>query len=146
MINPFKEVNWTPDRQEKRRFARSLVVGFPALALVWLLIGKLSTGSWGVQPALWVGGVGAAVGALLWMIPAAARPFYLAWYAIACSIGLVISNVLLVTFYLTVVTLFGWGRRAFGRQTVQKQSDRNAVSYWRNADQIADPKRYYRQF
>jgi hypothetical protein len=146
MINPFKEVNWNPGSKEKRQFARSLVVGFPVLALVWLLIGRWSSGSWPLQPTLWLGGIGAALGAVLWAMPAIAKPFYLLWYGIACSIGLVVSNVLLITFYLTVVTTFGTLRRAFGRQTLQKEFNKIAATYWRDAERISDPKRYYSQF
>ena len=44
MLNPFKEVNWTPDLGEKRKFGRSLVLGFPCMALMFLLMGRLRTG------------------------------------------------------------------------------------------------------
>jgi hypothetical protein len=146
MINPFKEVNWNPQRRERRQFARSLVIGFPVLALVWLILGRLFSGTWMVQPALWVAGLGAGGGIILWLVPTIAKPFYILWYGIACSMGLVISNVLLITFYLTIVTVFGKLRRAFGRPAVQKEMNRSAVSYWREAEKVSDPKRYYSQF
>ncbi len=37
MLNPFKEVNWHPDLATRRTFARSLVIGFPCLAVVLVL-------------------------------------------------------------------------------------------------------------
>lgn len=146
MINPFKEVNWNPDIKGRRRFAVSLIIGFPIIASIWLLVGKLTTGSWALEPAFWVGGVGATVGVVLQAIPAIAKPFYLAWYGIACSIGMVISNVLLVSFYLVVVTSFGILRRTFGSQPVRKAFTKECATYWLDAEKVSDPKRYYRQF
>lgn len=146
MINPFKEVNCNPDRQEKRKFAWSLIVGFPILASVWLLIGKISTGQWPLQLAATIAGAGFLVGIILWIVPAIARPVYLVWYGIACVIGLVISNTLLIGFYLTVITLFGLFRRSLGRQPLRKTFDKGASSYWIDAEKVTDPKRYFSQF
>ena len=50
MVNPFKEVNWRPDVAERRKFALSLMIGFPCVALLFLLAGRLARGSW--SPAL----------------------------------------------------------------------------------------------
>ena len=35
MINPFSEVNWNPDRPARKKFAVSLIIGFPAIAVVF---------------------------------------------------------------------------------------------------------------
>ena len=40
MINPFKELNWKPDRTELKKFGISLVIGFPIIAVI-LLAGLL---------------------------------------------------------------------------------------------------------
>ena len=32
MVNPFKEVNWNPGPRERRKFALSLIIGFPCIA------------------------------------------------------------------------------------------------------------------
>jgi len=37
MINPFKEINWKPGESELRKFAWSLIIGFPCLALVFFI-------------------------------------------------------------------------------------------------------------
>ena len=146
MINPFKEVNWQPGLREKRQFARSLIIGFPLLALAWLLIGRWFSGSWPIQPALRLAGGGALLGIVLWSVPAIAKPFYLLWYGIACSIGMVVSNVLLTTFYFVVVTAFGIVRRTFVKRALVKRPDKNTQTYWRDAAQVSDPQRYYSQF
>src|ERR1043166_8992129 len=62
MVNPFKEVNWKPGLADLRKFARSLVIGFPCVAVVLLLAGRLhsQTGAWNFRPPLLVGGIGVA--------------------------------------------------------------------------------------
>jgi hypothetical protein len=146
MINPFKAVNWNPGPAERRRFAASLIVGFPCLALVFLLIHRLTSGTWTWQPSLWLGGVGLSIGVLLRALPGIARPFYLAWHFIACCVGMVVSNVLLGLVFYVVVTGIGLALRACGRQPVRKRFDKAASSYWIEAERVSDMRRYYRQF
>ena len=78
MINPFADVNWRPDRVGLQGFARSLMIGFPVLAVVWVVIGRLSTGAWSFGPAAWLAAAGAGAGLLFHALPAVARPFYVA--------------------------------------------------------------------
>ena len=42
MVNPFKEVNWNPGPQERRKFALSLVIGFPCIAVVLLVLAAVA--------------------------------------------------------------------------------------------------------
>ena len=145
MINPFKDTNWNPDRAERRKFARSLVIGFPALALVFALAGLVKTHAFPMWTlALAVGG--AAAGAVFWIVPQIARPFYLAWYFLACCIGIVVSNALLVAFYYLVITPVGLLMRVLGRDPLQRRFDPAARTYWRAAEKAVDPQRYFRQF
>jgi hypothetical protein len=146
MINPFKEVNWNPDTAAKRKFALSLIIGFPCVALALLLLRRLISGGWHLGPALWLAGIGAAAGIVLRALPGIARPFYRAWYFVSCCIGIVISNVLLAAFYFIVLTLVGLVMRAIGRQPLRKGFEKNAATYWNDAEQVTDPKRYYSQF
>jgi len=145
MINPFREVNWSPSRQDKRRFAVSLVVGFPCLAVIFLLLGRWIGGAWPLEKAAWIGGVGLTLGVVLWLVPAIAKPFYVVWYGFACSIGLVVSNTLLIGFYYTIMTGVGGVMRLLGRKPL-KPLNKQAASYWDEAEQITDVSRYYRQF
>ena len=95
MVNPFKEVNWNPGLDERRSFAKSLIIGFPCVAVALLLIRRMTSGAWHTELSLWIGGVGIALGILFFLIPQIAKPFYLLWYCIACCIGIVVGNVLL---------------------------------------------------
>ena len=146
MLNPFREVIWRPGRDDLRRFARSLVIGFPCLAVARLCVMRLSSGGWNFQQALWLGGAGALAGLVLLARPGLARPFYLSWYAVACCIGIVVGNVLLATVFYLLVTGTGILRRRLGRSPIQKTCDRRASSYWQDASQPRAPQYYYRQF
>ncbi len=146
MLNPFHEVNWRPGPAERRRFAASLIVGFPLVATGLLLAGRWHSGGWNLFLAATVGGIGTSVGLVLRWFPAIARPCYVLWYAIACAGGFVVGNLLLAGIYYLLFTPIGWARRALGRRTLQKGFDRGASTYWREAPPPGPPESYYRQF
>jgi len=143
MLNPFAEVNWNPDVPARRKFAISLIIGFPCIAIFFALVTRLH--AW--KPLLlWVGVPGCAVGLVLWVLPQIARPFYVVWYGIACCIGIVVGNVLFMAFYYLVVTPLGLLRRAFNPRAFSKGFNKSRATYWEDAQKVLDPKRYYRQF
>jgi hypothetical protein len=145
MLNPFTEVNWNPGLAEKRKFAMSLIIGFPAVAVVFLLIGWLVKHQW--KPFfMWLGVVGLAVGILLWLLPAIAKPFYRVWYFAGCCVGIVMGNLLLSVFYYLVLTPLGLLLRAAGHRPVTKGFDKSRPTYWRDARKELDASRYFRQF
>ncbi len=146
MLNPFKEVNWNPDTTARRTFAKSLVVGFPCLAVVLLFAGYFTGKGWNFGPAFKLGGIGAAAGVLFHAVPAIAKPFYVVWYALACCIGLVVGNVVLAVIFYLLVTGIGLVKRLGGRQPIRKTPDRQAKTYWIAAPPAPGPKHYYRQF
>ncbi|MCX6912822.1 MAG: SxtJ family membrane protein [Verrucomicrobiota bacterium] len=146
MVNPFKEVNWNPGPQERRKFALSLVIGFPCIAVVLLLLGWLRGKGWNLPLAAEVGGGGLAVGLLLLALPQIARPIYVGWYFVACCIGTVVGNLALGIVFFVLVTGLGLLMRALGRRPVRKTFDKRAATYWQDPEQVDDPNRYYRQF
>lgn len=145
MINPFTHVNWRPGTSELRSFAKSLVIGFPIIAGVFLLWHFFRQGDWSFGLPLKIAGYGAGAGLLFLLLPVVARPFYCVWYAVSCAIGLVVSNVLLSGFYYTVFTGIALLRRVFGTSPVSKGADKAATSYWHDAGPAPDPLSYYRQ-
>lgn len=145
MLNPFKDVNWNPGLAQRRAFAKSLMIGFPIIAAVFALISLATTRT--VKPFFyWLGGIGFGVGLVLWLVPQVAKPFYLLWYFIGCSIGIVVSNVIMVLFYFGIMTPFGIVLRALKKLSIRKTVDRRAATYWQDAEKPVDLKRYYRQF
>jgi len=146
MVNPFKEVSWNPDLRERRKFALSLVIGFPCIAVVLLVLGWLRGKGWNLSLAAIIGGGGLAIGLLLLALPQIARPFYVAWYFVACCIGTVVGNLALAIVFFVLVTGLGLLMRALGRRPVRKTFDKRAATYWQDAEHVDDPNRYYRQF
>ncbi len=145
MLNPFKDVNWKPDVGERKKFALSLTLGFLIIALILALVTRLSSHAW--KPFfLWLGVVGFITGAILWLIPQIARPFYAIWFFLGCCVGIVMGNTLFALFYYLLLTPMGLVMRLAGRDPLRKKFDRSAPSYWRDAEKVVDVKRYYRQF
>jgi len=146
MLNPFTEVDWNPDVAGRRSFAKSLVIGFPCVALAFLLILRIKNGEWDLQLPLRIALFGAGAGALFYAVPAVAKPFYLVWYALACCIGLVVGNVLLGLVFYVFVSGIAVMMKLLGRDPLRRRLNRGAGTYWRDAEQPDDPRRYYSQF
>ena len=146
MLNPFKEVNWHPDTAARRVFAKSLMIGFPCLALLFLVAGRIKTGAWNPAFSLQLAAIGAGAGALFWLVPAIAKPFYVVWYALACCIGLVVGNVVFALIFYVLVTGIGLLKRLGGNPPICKAPDRQAKTYWITAPPTPEPKRYFSQF
>lgn len=146
MLNPFGEVNWDPGLAERRKFAASLIIGLPCVAAVLLVAGRLRGADWSLGIPLAVGGIGAALGLILWVRPQIARPFYIGWYAAAGGVGFVIGNAALAAVYLLIFAPVGLAMRIMGRPSFTKGFDRSTPTYWRDAPAPGDPERYYRQF
>ncbi|MBG87098.1 MAG: hypothetical protein CMO80_09390 [Verrucomicrobiales bacterium] len=146
MVNPFKEVNWKPDNAEKRTFGKSLIIGFPIIAVIFLLVLRAKNGEWQTDFPIKLAACGAGAGVLFILIPQIATPVYVVWYCLACCIGLVIGNVLLGIVFYVLVGGLGLFMRLIGRDTMGRRFDRSASTYWRDAKQPTDPKRYFSQF
>jgi hypothetical protein len=146
MVNPFKEVNWNPDLAQRRKFALSLLIGFPCLAALFLLAGFLRGRGWQWIIPAWIAAGGALTGLLLLTVPQIARPFYVAWYFVGCCIGILIGNLVLSVLFFTLFLALGLLMRGLGRRTIRKGFDPQSKSYWQDADPPGDPERYYRQF
>jgi len=86
------------------------------------------------------------LGMVLLALPVLAKPFYLAWYAIACAVGLVVSNILVAALFFLVVTPIGRLLRMMGWSHFRTAPDSKAATYWQEAETVSDPKRYYSQF
>jgi len=148
MINPFKEINWKPDINERRKFALSLLIGFPVIAVVFLILGWIKSGLWNtnLNLSLYIGGIGFCAGLLFYILPQISKPFYIFWYFIGSCIGIVVSNLVLILFFFLILTPFGIIRRVLSKDSFPKSFDRTKKTYWQDAAQVDDVKRYYKQF
>lgn len=145
MVNPFQDIDWRPDRAARQRFGRSLVIGFPIVGALLSVILRLSSDVWQVWP-WWMAAAGTAAGVTCWIVPAAAWPLYVLWYALGASIGIVVSNTLLAVTWLLTIVPIGLIMRAVGRDPMKRRFDRETPTYWRPVENPAEPERYFRQF
>jgi len=146
MLNPFKEVNWSPDTAARRVFAKSLMIGLPIVAVLCAVLRWLKTGVWDSSSAVVFGGGGFVVGALFYAVPAIARPFYVVWYGFACCIGLVVGNVVMALIFYVLVTGIGLIKRLLGQPAIRKAPNPQVKSYWLDAPPASNLKRYFSQF
>jgi hypothetical protein len=145
MINPYADINWRPNRQDRRAFAKSFVIGFPIIALTLATVVRWRTGAWAEWP-WWLGGVGFMVGVGCELHPTFARPVYVAWHFIGGTIGFIVSNLLLVATYYLIVTPIGLLLRCVGKDPLERRIDRHATSYWKGAAKPPDTEDYFHPF
>jgi len=147
MINPFKEINWKPGESELRKFAWSLIIGFPSLALIffnakWIKTGVLPEASFFIEFAV----IGALVGLVCLLLKPLARPLYVVWYALACCIGIVMANLLFMLMFYGLFTPIGLFMRLIGRDALKLKFQRGTPSYWQDAEPAPPPAQYFRQY
>ncbi len=147
MINPFKEVNWRPGSEDLRKFAISLIIGFPVIAVIFFVIGWARTSA---LPAphgyLTLGGIGAAVGLVCLLIPLIARPLYFVWYAVASCIGLVMANLIFALMFYGIFAPLGLVMRLLGRDPLNLKWQRTSASHWVDAPPAPPASRYFSQY
>jgi hypothetical protein len=147
MINPFKEINWQPQRADLRSFAKSLIIGFPCIALVFFLV-KWFSASAMPEPRFYfmLGGIGAAVGLVWACVPVIARPLYYVWYALAGCIGIVMANLLFCLLFFGLFLPIGLFMRLIGRDALRLRLDKSASTYWLDAPPTPPATSYFSQY
>jgi hypothetical protein len=147
MINPFKEINWKPGATDLRKFAWSLIIGFPCIALVFFL-GKWLAGRAMPEPRffLLLGGIGAATGLVCLRAPIIARPLYHVWYALAACIGLVMSNLIFALMFYGIFTPMGLFMRLRGRDALNLKWRKGTATYWIDAPPAPPAAQYFNQY
>ena len=75
-------------------------------------------------------GVGAVLTAFGAIWPRALKYIYFAWMALAFTLGLVMSNVILALFFFLFVTPIGLLARLFQKDFLARRWDKQSASYW----------------
>lgn len=148
MINPFKEINWKPDGTELKKFAVSLIIGFPIIAVVFFIVRwiKLDEGMPEPKFFLLLGGIGAGVGVICWLIKPIARLIYPLWYGLAACIGIVVANLLFMILYFGLFTPMGLFMRLRGRDPLRLKMRKDTASYWEDAPETPPSTQYFKQY
>ena len=147
MIKPFNEINWKPGAAELRKFAWSLIIGFPCIAIVFFLAKWCKTGVMpGAHGFLMLGGIGAGVGLVSLVVQPIARLLYPVWYFIAGCMGIVMGNLIFLVMFYGLFTPAGLVMRLLGRDPLNLKWKRNAATHWIDAPPAPPPARYFSQF
>lgn len=147
MINPFKEINWTPVRTDLRKFGWSLIIGFPIIALVFFLAQWMKGHV--IPPAhfyVTLGSMGAATGLVCLFVPCIAKPLYYIWYGIAACIGLVMANLIFTVLFYAIFTPMALAIRLLGRDALNLKWKKTAASHWKDAAPPPPASQYFRQY
>ena len=80
--------------------------------------------------------------------PLLLRQIYIGWMAMAFALGLVMSTVLLILFFIFVVTPIGWIARLMGQDFLSQKLNPQAPSYWlkKASTPRTQPDDYERQY
>jgi len=114
---------------------------------VFLLLGGFSLWRHGaVWP--WLVTPGALLVFLGFLAPFALKQLYVSWMALAFTLGLVASIVLLTLFFFLLLTPIAWVARLCGQDFLSLRLDPQAKSYWLSRDRtsVRQPADYERQF
>jgi len=133
-------------RSDRLRFARTLAIGMPVTAMVWLLLLFWIRGEWMVNVALCIFVVGESMAFLSVISDRAGMVIYKLWYGLIWLIERTITFVLLSMLYYLVITPIALIQRLAGRRAFLKRGDPKVSSYWQTAENVSDLNRYYRQF
>jgi hypothetical protein len=93
-----------------------------------------------------------APGALLVFLglaaPRSLKGTYLVWMALAFTLGLMISTLILTLFYFLVLTPIALAGRLIGKDFLSEKRDPGAPSYWlaRSRNPAREPTDYERQY
>jgi hypothetical protein len=121
---------------------------FGVLLLIFLgLIGGMvlhRTDSWPLATVVWT--VALLLSVFYYAIPTAQPLVFQTWMALVYPIGWIISHVLLAMLFYVVITPIGWLLRLCHYDSLQRQLDRSAGTYWTSHHTIEDTKRYFQQF
>ncbi len=139
MINPFEDIRWHPAVPEIRRNGIILFIGLEILACILFFASGRTGFSW----------IPAALGPVLFLLslfPRTGRWVYVGVYCLAASVGIVLSNVLLMLFFFLFLTPVAWILRVRKVKPVTGKKDSGAVSNWQEYSSPEDPTRYFKQY
>ena len=147
MINPFKEINWKPENTDLCKFAWSLIIGFPCIAIVFFLAGWVKTHAMpDAHFFLMLGGIGAAAGLVSLIITPVARVLYPVWYFLAACIGIVMANLIFMVLFFGIFTPMGLFMRLIGRDPLNLKWKKSAATHWIDAPPAPPASQYFRQY
>jgi hypothetical protein len=148
MINPFAEINWNPEKKDILSFGKSMLIGFSAISSIFLVINLFRLPiEEAIQLPLYIFGVGGVLFIIANIGGVPAKVFYFIWFALAATIGVVISNLLLAMFYYLFFSVFAVIFRTLsGRDPLTVKKDPSKKSWWVKVSGEKSLKSYFKQY
>ena len=123
------------DTRETRKFGICALIFFGSLCGLGLWMRKpLPTYLFGFLSILGFGFI---------VAPSWLRPIYVFWLKIAHFIGRVITTLVLILAYYLVITPTALIKRVLGGPPLPTKPNKNALSYWVNRTEAAQPKQRF---
>ena len=148
MINPYAEINWKPERKDILTFGKSMLIGFTVISLIFLIVNLFRFPfDQAVTLPICLFFVGGALFIIANIGGIAAKVFYFIWFALAATIGIIISNLLLAIFFYLFFSVFAViFRSVTGRDPLALKKDSEKKSWWINISGEKSLKRYFKQY
>jgi len=125
--------------QDLRKFGLTVGSVFILLSILLLLRHRSS------YPYFLGAGVALITFGVIW--PCALKYVYIAWMALAFTLGFVMSNVILALFFFLFVALIGLLARLFQKDFLARRWDKEETSYWIECTrEMKTAESYERQF
>jgi len=135
----YREIKRDPTRRDLREFGVVFLAGTALLGAVNHLYLDRPSAALG----LWIAG-GAVF--LLSLIPGVGRLLYIAWMGLGLTLGVVTSPVIMFVVYLIAIAPLGLVFKLIRRDTMRRELDPKATSYWEDYPRAEAPARYLRQY
>ena len=146
MINTFEQINWRPKEKDIIEFSSTFFYGTLVIAAVFFVYISFSAGmKEAIYPAAYLMIFGGLTVLIANVDPKLIKIFYFLWVLIGASIGIIISNVLLLFFYYLIFAPFAFALRKITKRdplNLQKPKGTN----WHDVKAHDNLKRYFKQY
>ncbi|MFT3764005.1 MAG: SxtJ family membrane protein [Minicystis sp.] len=141
----YKELNKNPTKRDLLEFGLIFGVGMGIIGAlnhfaVQVLFFK---GNPSAALPFWIAGAAIFVLAL---IPPIGRLLYILWMALGLTIGFFTAPIVMFVVYVIAIVPLGFIFKLMRRDTMRRELDPNAKSYWEEYPKTDDPASYVRQF
>ena len=130
------EIPWNPSDRQLRQFGAICMVMLPTMAWWWQMDQR-----WIVTLGL----LSVLLEVAAWVMPQAVKPVFVGCSLLAAPIGYVVGELTVLLIFLAVFCPLGLLFRLIGRDVLQRKSDPNATTYWKDKQQPKSLSSYYHQ-
>ncbi len=140
------DLDLKPDTKKLRQFGWICLAGFGLIGLVvaFRTHAFQEPGHWTIPAILWALALICPILSLI--APKSLTPIYVTLTLLAWPIGVVVSNVILILFFLLLITPIALCFRLLGRDELNIKWALKKPSYWLRYPPARGAESYYRQF